>query len=274
MDPAALFILCISSISLLGSSTFIYLYYKHPFIHRAFGMNYLLLIQFADFAFSFTNIIGSLPIVFDPIYCYFFYFFVHFFTCLQSVLISYYFIFLYQVIYMRKERSEVKMKRFFLLLIFILLIEPVYYTTNSRFVCEKHYCIKSSIKSSYFISLDLLLSIVCSNLAWCMFATIKMFKKFKTHFSGTDIHVKWTIFRLLIFPIINWVCTLPAVLFSHYTISQGSQMKLVESILYANNCANGVYDFIALICTKEFRDAMRIQSIHNKGVRSEIISLV
>lgn len=271
MNSSAIYILSISSISSLGSIIFFYLYNKYSYIHRAFGMNYLLLIQLGDFSFSFLNIIGSFPIVSNGLYCKFYYFLVHFSSCLQSILISYYFIFLYYIIYLQKEKSEVKLKKYLVVLLLISLIEPFYYTFTTEYTINKNYCKILRIRNTYFIALDLLLVVFCSNFAWCIFATFVMFGKFKSHFEGTGVGVRWTVFRLLIFPFLNWICIMPTVVYSHYAVEKGSEAELIESILYTNSCAIGFYDFIALICTKEFRDAARLEKRYYDSIRMNVL---
>lgn len=91
-----------------------------------------------------------------------------------------------------------------------------------------------------------------------------MFGKFQSHFGESQKPAKWIIFRLMIFPVVNWVCLLPPVTYTYIVMRSGGHIGLVNSILYSNSCAAGFYNFLALACTVEFRDAIRLHKDLNK----------
>lgn len=259
-----------SLLSLIGSSTFLYFYYKFPSIHLAFGMNYLLNLQFTDFFFSFLNILNSFPLAYDSLYCILYYFLTHYLINLQSATMSYYFIYLYQIIYLNNPENPKRLKAFFVLFLLISAVEPFILIFFCKFDFKYNFCEISNFNHYYFISLDILFALMLLNFIWCVYSTIKMFGKFKTHFFESQKPIKWTIFRLLIFPIVNWVCILPSMVSSYIIFKSGEKSRFLSLVLYSNSCAVGFYNFLALICTDEFRYAFRLHKNLQKQKLMEI----
>lgn len=140
METPSLLILIPSLLSLLGSFSYLYIYFKIPSIHLAFGMKYLLFIQTTDFFFSISNILGSFPVAFSQVFCQIYYFTSNYLINLQSSAISYYFIYLYQVIYLNKPDNPKTMKIFLAILLLIPAIEPSLFLQNIKFTHDNNFC--------------------------------------------------------------------------------------------------------------------------------------
>ena len=249
--------LCIPfSISVLGPISFLYFFCRYEAVRLTFLMKHLAILQLLDILVMVTwllSIIASYPDNFTCILTISISDFLIIYQSYWLAAISYY---TYQVVCLNKDRSKTCLLKFSLICSIISIVFPIIE------ICFDCWEIKSKICTNKCQDTKLLIN---NTFFYCIFPfgyiisfsyNLKVFKKLKKDIQNPTKLMKLTFFRILIYPFITILSSLPLYSYQIYYYFYGISM-VYRMVAFISFSLMSLLYSLALGFTPEFIEALK-----------------